>query len=158
LRPFFRFYLSEIACALEYLHDRDIIYRDLKTENVMLDSEGHVRLIDFGLSKLNMQPGVLTNTFCGTGKTFLLTFSDNTCHSKQFCFTFLSEMTQKLPDTRPSVTTRSFFRTVVFLLSLGQRKSRFSFFLCVVEIFIGVPRMAFSFYRAVLFFLVKVET
>lgn len=61
-----RFYLCEIVCALEYLHGLDIIYRDLKTENVMLDEEGHVKLIDFGLSKLGMSEGALTNTFCGT--------------------------------------------------------------------------------------------
>lgn len=61
-----KFYLSEIVCAIEYLHERDIIYRDLKTENVMLDTDGHVRLIDFGLSKMNMTPGATTTTFCGT--------------------------------------------------------------------------------------------
>jgi len=61
-----RFYLSEIVCALEYLHSLNIVYRDLKTENVMLCETGHVKLIDFGLSKLGMGEGVLTNTFCGT--------------------------------------------------------------------------------------------
>ena len=63
-----RFYLCEIVCAIEYLHSIDIIYRDLKTENVMLEQNGHVKLIDFGLSKLGMNEGVLTNTFCGTGE------------------------------------------------------------------------------------------
>jgi protein-serine/threonine kinase len=45
-------YTGEILLALEYLHERhNIIYRDLKPENIMLDDEGHLKLIDFGLSK-----------------------------------------------------------------------------------------------------------
>ena len=74
-----RFYLSEIVCALEYLHSLNIVYRDLKTENVMLCETGHVKLIDFGLSKLGMGEGVLTNTFCGTGKPEWLRNSHHYC-------------------------------------------------------------------------------
>lgn len=61
-----RFYLCEIICALEYLHSLNIVYRDLKTENIMLDSEGHIKLIDFGLSKIFDEDTTLTHTFCGT--------------------------------------------------------------------------------------------
>eukprot|EP00457_Paulinella_chromatophora_P008681 gb/GEZN01008722.1/.p1 GENE.gb/GEZN01008722.1/~~gb/GEZN01008722.1/.p1 ORF type:complete len:413 (+),score=72.53 gb/GEZN01008722.1/:56-1294(+) len=61
-----RFYAAEIALAIACLHTKDIIYRDLKPENVLLDQEGHVRLTDFGLSKESVNGTSLTHTFCGT--------------------------------------------------------------------------------------------
>ena len=51
IEPHCRFYASQIVLAFEYLHHLDLIYRDLKPENVLLDSEGHIRITDFGLSK-----------------------------------------------------------------------------------------------------------
>lgn len=52
--------------ALEELHKNDIIYRDLKPDNVVIDHEGHVRLTDFGLAKENVQDDTLAMSFCGS--------------------------------------------------------------------------------------------
>lgn len=62
-----RFYASEITLAISYVHSLDIIYRDLKPENVLLDARGHVRLTDFGLSKEGISSSSSgANSFCGT--------------------------------------------------------------------------------------------
>lgn len=62
-----RFYTAEITLAIEYVHNLDVIYRDLKPENVLLDENGHIRLTDFGLSKEGIQDDFSgANSFCGT--------------------------------------------------------------------------------------------
>ncbi|KAJ1350541.1 hypothetical protein KIN20_006346 [Parelaphostrongylus tenuis] len=58
-----RFYAMEIICALEYIHSKSIVYRDLKPENLLLSIDGHVKLSDFGLAKLLKAK---TYTVCGT--------------------------------------------------------------------------------------------
>jgi len=61
-----RFYASEIILAINYLHKNNCIYRDLKPENVLIDITGHIKLIDFGLSKLCEGFPCKTRTLCGT--------------------------------------------------------------------------------------------
>ncbi|XP_048577450.1 ribosomal protein S6 kinase alpha-2-like isoform X2 [Nematostella vectensis] len=60
-----KFYLAELALALDHLHGLGIIYRDLKPENILLDASGHVALTDFGLSK-ESEHDQKTYSFCGT--------------------------------------------------------------------------------------------
>ena len=63
--PKVKFYSSQIALAIEYLHNKGIIYRDLKPENILMDEKGYLRLADFGMAKkLNNNEKAMS--FCGT--------------------------------------------------------------------------------------------
>jgi serine/threonine protein kinase len=61
-----RLYTAEIALGLGHLHSLDMIYRDPKPENILLDEVGHVCLTDFGLSKEMVTTANAARTFCGT--------------------------------------------------------------------------------------------
>ncbi|GLD94151.1 hypothetical protein PINS_up002762 [Pythium insidiosum] len=58
-----RFYAAQVVSIFEYLHGQDFIYRDLKPENLLLDSEGYIKITDFGFAK---RVAFKTYTLCGT--------------------------------------------------------------------------------------------
>lgn len=62
-----KIYICEVILALEELHDRNIIYRDLKPDNIVLDPKGHAMLTDFGLSKEDVSDYYKgAKSFCGS--------------------------------------------------------------------------------------------
>ncbi|CAC5408210.1 PKN2 [Mytilus coruscus] len=60
------FYAGCVVLGLQYLHEHNIVYRDLKLDNLLLDKEGFLKIADFGLCKENMGYSDRTSTFCGT--------------------------------------------------------------------------------------------
>ena len=58
-----KFYAAQVTLMLEYMHSKNIIYRDLKPENLLIDVTGYLKLTDFGFAKV---VGSRTYTLCGT--------------------------------------------------------------------------------------------
>lgn len=94
-----RMYCAEIGTALDYIHSSNIIYRDLKPENLVLDREGHCILTDFGLAKRNVVD--MTHTFCGTPEYMAPELITKQGHTKAVDWwslgVFLYEMVAGLP-------------------------------------------------------------
>jgi len=61
-----KIYIMEVILALEHLHKKNIIFRDLKPDNVVLDAQGHALLTDFGLSKEGVHDNQGAKSFCGS--------------------------------------------------------------------------------------------
>jgi serine/threonine protein kinase len=87
-----KFYAAQLYLALSYLHFNNIIYRDIKPENIILDSMGYIKLIDFGLAKDKFHNDSLTSTLCGTseylGKILLTSLAPELVMGNKYGFAF----------------------------------------------------------------------
>jgi len=96
-----RIYLAEVLLAIEELHSKDIIFRDLKPDNVVLDEDGHALLTDFGLSKEGVYDFKETKSFCGSYAYLAPEMVQKTGHGKSVDWyllgVFLYEMLVGIP-------------------------------------------------------------
>ena len=60
-----KFFMCEILLGFQYMHERDIVYRDIKPENILVDIDGHIRIADFGLAKIIPEHS-RSHSFCGS--------------------------------------------------------------------------------------------
>ena len=95
-----RFYACQVLLGLEYLHSQKILYRDMKPENILLDSTGNACLADFGISK-KLEEGQRSNSFVGTPEYVAPEVILQKGHNRTvdiWCFgTLLFEMVYGLP-------------------------------------------------------------
>lgn len=109
-----KFYFAEIVLALSHLHSHSIAYRDLKPENILLDLDGHIVLVDFGLSKSIDQSK--TYSFCGSAEYMSPEMLQKSGHGKEVDFyslgCLLYEMLVGLPPFYHNDTQEMFRRIV----------------------------------------------
>lgn len=77
-----KFYGAQIALGLGHLHSQNIIYRDMKPENVLMDEFGYVCLTDFGMAKV-LKQNMMANSFCGTPEYLAPEIITGEGHGKQ---------------------------------------------------------------------------
>ncbi|KAJ3338336.1 Serine/threonine kinase [Gonapodya sp. JEL0774] len=65
-----KYYAAEVLLALQFFHQKNVVYRDLKLENILMTNQGHIKLADYGICKENCGPEDQTTTMCGTAQPY----------------------------------------------------------------------------------------
>jgi len=101
-----RFYIAETSSAVAYLHKLNVIYRDLKPENLLIDAEGHVKITDFGLSKEGIEDNHSAMTMCGTPEYLAPEILDKEGHGKAVDWYSIGALTYEMLTGLPPYYTK----------------------------------------------------
>eukprot|EP00411_Alexandrium_monilatum_P020149 CAMPEP_0175251506 /NCGR_PEP_ID=MMETSP0093-20121207/35697_1 /TAXON_ID=311494 /ORGANISM="Alexandrium monilatum, Strain CCMP3105" /LENGTH=328 /DNA_ID=CAMNT_0016545771 /DNA_START=70 /DNA_END=1056 /DNA_ORIENTATION=+ len=101
-----RFYVAETSSAVAYLHRLNVIYRDLKPENLLIDGEGHVKITDFGLSKEGIEDNHSAMTMCGTPEYLAPEILDKKGHGKAVDWYSVGALTYEMLTGLPPFYTK----------------------------------------------------
>jgi len=111
-----KFYAAGILEGLTYMHRRHIVYRDLKPENVLLDSDGYPVIVDFGFSKIVNDK---TYTFCGTPLYLAPEIVLSRGHDRAVDYWSLGCLLYEMlfgysPFYRPGIDQKGLFKSIVY--------------------------------------------
>nr|AAA64341.1 cAMP-dependent protein kinase [Lingulodinium polyedra] len=101
-----RFYVAETSSAVAYLHQLNVIYRDLKPENLLIDGEGHAKITDFGLRKEGIQDNHSAMTMCGTPEYLAPEILDKKGHGKAVDWYSVGALTYEMLTGLPPFYTK----------------------------------------------------